>query len=67
MVCAGAQWCDFISFDPRVAEEYRMFTFRLHLDEAEATTMLERVKLAVTYMDQLKKEIEAAKPKLLLG
>jgi putative phage-type endonuclease len=67
MVCAGVQWCDFISFDPRVTEEYRMFTFRFHLDEEEAKVMLDRVKLAVTYMDQLKKEIEAAKPQLLLG
>jgi hypothetical protein len=67
MICAGAQWCDFISFDPRVNEEYRMFIFRLQLDEEEAKAVLERVRLAVTYMDTLKKEIQAAKPKLLLG
>jgi len=67
MICAGAQWCDFISFDPRVNEEYRMFIFRLQLDEEEAKAVLERVRLAVTYMDTLKKEIETAKPKLLLG
>jgi len=67
MVCAGAQWCDFISFDPRVTEEYQIFTFRLHLDQEEAKAILERVKIAVTYMETLKKEIEAAKPKLLLG
>jgi putative phage-type endonuclease len=67
MICAGAEWCDFISFDPRVTEEYQMFTFRLHLDQEEAKAILERVRIAVAYMDQLKKEIEAAKPKLLLG
>jgi hypothetical protein len=44
-----------------------MFTFRLHLDQEEAKAILERVRIAVAYMDQLKKEIEAAKPKLLLG
>lgn len=67
MICAGAQWCDFISFDPRVTEEYRMFIFRLELNEEEAKNILERVRLAVTYMESLKKDIEAAKPKLLLG
>jgi putative phage-type endonuclease len=67
MICAEAQWCDFISFDPRVTEEYRMFIFRLELNEEEAKNILERVRLAVTYMESLKKDIEAAKPKLLLG
>ena len=67
MVCAGAQWCDFISFDPRVTEEYQIFTFRLHLDPEEAKAINERVKIAITYMELLKKEIEAAKPQLLLG
>jgi putative phage-type endonuclease len=61
MICAGAKWCDFISFDPRVKEEYQMFTFRLELDEKEAEAVRERVKLAVEYMEALKTEIESAR------
>ena len=61
MVCAGAKWCDFISYDPRVTEGFQMFVFRLELDEKEAENVKERVKVAVEYMDNLKKDIEASK------
>lgn len=61
MICAGAKWCDFISFDPRVKEGYHMFVFRLHLDQEEADKMKERVEVAVQYMKDLKAEIEATR------
>jgi putative phage-type endonuclease len=67
MVCANAKWCDFISYDPRVNEEYRMFIFRLELTEEEKVAVEDRVAGAFKYMRGLVKEIEAAKPKLLLG
>ena len=66
MVCAEAKWCDFISYDPRVQEEYRMFIFRLHLTVEELTNVTDRVEVAFNYMKGLVVEIEAAKPKLLL-
>ena len=66
MVCAEAKWCDFISYDPRVQEEYRMFIFRLHLTVEELTSVTDRVEVAFNYMKGLVTEIEAAKPKLLL-
>jgi hypothetical protein len=28
MLVSGASWCDFISYDPRVEDEYKMFIFR---------------------------------------
>jgi len=61
MICAGAKWCDFISFDPRVKEGYHMFVFRLHLDQEEADKMKERVEVAVQYMKDLKAEIESTR------
>jgi len=67
MVCAEAKWCDFISYDPRVNEDYRMFIFRLELTEEEAMAVTDRVKVAFEHMTGLVKEIEAAKPILLLG
>ena len=67
MVCANAKWCDFISYDPRVKDDYRMFIFRLELTEEESVAVTERVKVAYEHMKVLVKEIEAAKPKLLLG
>jgi putative phage-type endonuclease len=62
MICAGATWCDFISFDPRVLEGYQMFVFRLELDQEEVANVKEKVLIAVEYMEQLKKEIENACP-----
>lgn len=67
MICAETQWCDFISYDPRVQEEYQMFIFRLERDEEEMIFLQERLKIALEYMKELVTEIEAAKPKLLLG
>ena len=67
MVCAEVEWCDFISYDPRVKEDYRMFIFRLELDPEEATAVQDRVKVAFEYMKGLVAEIEEDKPKLLLG
>ena len=67
MICAGATWCDFISFDPRVSSDYQMFVYRLELDPEEAKAIRDRIGIAVEYMKGLKEEIEKAKPKLLLG
>jgi len=67
MICAKAKWCDFISFDPRVSSDYQMFIYRLELDKEEASLIKERLEIAVKYMEELKEEIESAKPKLLLG
>lgn len=66
MICAEAKWCDFISFDPRVNEDFKMFIFRLELTEEDSITVKERIKVAFEYMKVLVKDIEAAKPKLLL-
>ena len=33
MACTGAKWCDFVSFDPRLPDEYQLFIIRLMRDE----------------------------------
>lgn len=35
MACTGRAWCDFVSFDPRLPAEHRLFIKRLHRDGAE--------------------------------
>lgn len=35
MACTGRQWCDFVSFDPRMPEEMQLFVKRLHRDPEE--------------------------------
>lgn len=34
MACAGRQWCDYVSFDPRMPGEMQLFVRRLNRDEA---------------------------------
>lgn len=34
MACTGRQWCDFVSFDPRLPENMRLFVRRLPRDDA---------------------------------
>lgn len=62
MICAGATWCDFISYDPRVNPDYQMFIYTLHLDEEEVAYMKERLQLAVEYLIDLKNTIATVKP-----
>jgi hypothetical protein len=33
LACTGRQWCDFVSYDPRMPEELRLFVKRVHYDE----------------------------------
>lgn len=40
MACTGRQWCDFVSFDPRLPSHLRLFVKRVHRD-AERIAELE--------------------------
>jgi hypothetical protein len=33
MACTGRQWCDFVSFDPRLPPSMRLFVKRLERDD----------------------------------
>lgn len=43
MACTGRQWCDFVSFDPRLPESMKLFVRRIHRDAAE----IERIESEV--------------------
>lgn len=34
MACTGRQWCDWVSYDPRLPEEMRLFVYRIARDDA---------------------------------
>lgn len=44
MACTGRDWCDFVSFDPRMPEEMQLFVKRLDRDDA----MIAELEAAVT-------------------
>ncbi len=43
MACTGRAWCDFISYDPRMPEDLRMFTARVNRDD----TLIRELETAV--------------------
>lgn len=60
MACTGRQWCDFVSYDPRLPEEMRLFVKRIHRDEAvveelerEARLFLSELSATVTRLQGL--------------
>lgn len=58
MICLNAQWCDFISYDPRVHEDCQMFVYRLHRNEEEITAIKAKIETAVAYMEELKNQLK---------
>jgi putative phage-type endonuclease len=44
MACTGRQWCDFVSYDPRLPEDLQLFVHRFDRDEKR----IEEIEAAVT-------------------
>jgi putative phage-type endonuclease len=60
MACTGAKWCDFVSYDPRMPEEMRLFVKRVERDqgrieelEAEVVTFLAEVRATVAELTRI--------------
>lgn len=67
MACTGRQWCDFVSYDPRMPEPMRLFVKRVPRDdvmiaelENEVTGFLFEVASAVSQLTRLYSERIAA-------
>ena len=45
MACTGRQWCDFVSFDPRMPESMRLFIKRVNRDEKLIESLEKDVEL----------------------
>lgn len=56
MACTGRQWCDFVSFDPRMPEAMRLFVRRMRRDN-EAIAELE--KLVTAFLEELDAKVAA--------
>lgn len=51
MACTGRQWCDFVSFDPRMPESMRLFVQRIKRDEGEIMSLEKEVGLFLIELD----------------
>jgi putative phage-type endonuclease len=62
MACTGRQWCDFVSFDPRMPEDMQLFIKRVNRDdaliaeyEAEVVKFLGEVQETVDRLIQIRR------------
>ncbi len=53
MACTGAQWCDFVSFDPRMPEKYQLFICRVRRDESAITACEDAAKKFLADVDEM--------------
>ena len=43
LACTERQWCDFVSYDPRLPDEYRLYVQRVERDDLFIATMEEMI------------------------
>lgn len=51
LACTGRQWCDFVSFDPRLPKELQLFVVRVPRNDVYIAMLEEEVKKFLTELD----------------
>lgn len=59
MACSGRQWCDFVSYDPRLPEDMKLFVQRLPRDQAYITSLEIDVRAFLAELDGTVKALVA--------
>ena len=62
MACAGRQWCDFVSFDPRLPKKFQLFIRRVQRDETMIADMELGVEKFLEEVDKAMMRLEACSP-----
>ena len=52
MACTGRQWCDFVSFDPRLSANMQMFVKRIERDDEYISMIESAVKEFISEMNE---------------
>lgn len=60
MACSGRQWCDFVSYDPRLPEEMRVFIQRVPRDDKVIALLEKDVAL---FLSELEAKVAALRAK----
>lgn len=66
MACSERQWCDFVSFDPRMPKDLQLFVRRLDRDEPMVKEMEEEVEKFLGEVDGMIEVIMQAHPVIRL-
>ena len=59
LICTGRQWCDFVSFDPRMPEAMQMHIQRVELDDALATEITSEVETFLAELNETVADLRA--------
>lgn len=51
MACTGRQWCDFVSYDPRMPEDMRLFVRRIERDDETIGELEKEVRAFLAEVD----------------
>ena len=62
MACTGAQWCDFVSFDPRLPEDLQLFVKRFPRDDARIASMEMEVRAFLREVDETITNLRKIRP-----
>jgi putative phage-type endonuclease len=61
MACTGRQWCDFVSYDPRLPEDLQLFVHRFDRDQERIDAIEEAVKQFLTEVTEMIDKIKEKK------
>jgi putative phage-type endonuclease len=61
MACTGRQWCDFVSYDPRLPQEFGLFVIRLKRDDAVIADMEAKVQTFINEVGEMCQKLNAHK------
>lgn len=63
MACCNRQWCDFVSFDPRLPEDLRLYVQRIERDEGVCAALAENVAAFCAEADALMERVAESRAK----
>lgn len=60
LACTGRQWCDFVSFDPRLPESMRLFVKRVERDDSQIAELEREV---IAFLTELREKVARLREK----
>lgn len=61
MECTGKEWCDFVSYDPRMPQELQLFIVRYIRDDKKLNEVRDEVAKFIISIDSMVKELKRMK------
>jgi len=62
MACTGREWCDFVSYDPRLPEEMRLFVHRVERNDLRVKDLEDEVS---AFLNEVAETVESLRNKFM--